>query len=190
MKRSKYYDDYNSIDASPSTVDDLLINSNFDNNNVGKKTKNRSRCDNEEENLEPQQHRYVLSGDRYSEKRIRRDRNEDTIVNAARSEELEKRTIEVQELQKQIAELNGQLEKAYSDLKVYDEENKLLKKAVAIQNSREQRINEQHTQYQNIMHQASIHISNLQKENSELRVQLLLDEPYIGTLEHRPPDVF
>lgn len=133
-----------------------------------------------------------MSADRYNhgEKRARRDRNEEIILNAATSEELEKKTIEVKELHKQLSELNNQLEKAYSDMKVYDEENKLLKKAVAIQNAREQRMTEQNIHYENIMHQASVHINNLQKENNELRVQLLQDEPHIGTLEHRPPDVF
>jgi len=190
MKRSKY-DDTN--DLSPSLINDELVLSNVEINNiVGQKSKFRSRDYNnngDEENVEPQHRRNVTLVERY-EKRCRRDKNEESILNAARQEELERKNIEIQELRQQIAELNEVLEKTHSDLKVFDEENKLLKRAVAIQNSREQRLNEKFAQHEEIMLQASIHIGNLEKHNSELRAQLLLDEPYIDTLEQRPPDVF
>lgn len=192
MKRSKY-DDTN--DLSPSLINDELVLSNVEINNiVGQKSKFRSRDYNnngDEENVEPQHRRNVTLIERYgNEKRCRRDTNEESILGAARQEEIAKKNIEIQELRQQIAELNGVLEKTHANLKVFDEENKLLKRAVAIQNSREQRMNEQFAQYQDVMLQASKHIGKLEKHNSELRAQLLLDEPYIDTLEHRPPDVF
>jgi len=190
MKRSKY-DDINEL--SPALIEDELSNNIENNHIVGQKSKFRSRDYNnnngDEENVEPQHRRNVTLIERY-EKRCRRDKNEESILNAARQEELERKNIEIQELRQQIAELNEVLEKTHSDLKVFDEENKLLKRAVAIQNSREQRLNEKFAQHEEIMLQASIHIGNLEKRNSELRAQLLLDEPYIDTLEQRPPDVF
>jgi hypothetical protein len=196
MKRSKY-DDINEL--SPALIEDELSNNIENNHVVGQKSKFRSRDYNnnnnnnnnngDEENVEPQHRRNVTLVERY-EKRCRRDKNEESILNAARQEEFERKNIEIQELRQQIAELNEVLEKTHSDLKVFDEENKLLKRAVAIQNSREQRLNEKFAQHEEIMLQASIHIGNLEKHNIELRAQLLLDEPYIDTLEQRPPDVF
>lgn len=74
---------------------------------------------------------------------------------------------------------------------VCEEENKLLKRAVAIQDSRQKELTGQTQQLQHVLGQAAEHIANLERVNRELRLKLESNSgQYSSNFSYRPPDVF
>ena len=74
---------------------------------------------------------------------------------------------------------------------VCEEENRILKRAVAIQDGRQKELVVQSQQLQNVLGQAAEHIANLESVNRELRIQLESNRgQYSFHSFDRPPDVF
>ena len=74
---------------------------------------------------------------------------------------------------------------------VCEEENRILKRAVAIQDGRQKELQGQNQQMQSVLLQAADHITNLERTNRELRIQLESNRgQYSFHSFERPPDVF
>jgi hypothetical protein len=89
-----------------------------------------------------------------------------------------------------------QMERALSETQrersVVDGENKILKRAVAIQDSRQKELAGQNQQLQHVLAQAAEHISNLERSNRELRLSMENKGQYQtnSNYNYRPPDVY
>lgn len=100
---------------------------------------------------------------------------------------------------KQLAENNQRLEESIKSL---SEDNKVLKRAVGIQDSKIKDLTAQNQQLQAILPQISTHIANLERQNEELKNYIRLIEsngrhsssspnsPFNSFLPPPPPDVF
>lgn len=74
---------------------------------------------------------------------------------------------------------------------IYEEENRILKRGVAIQDGRQKELQGQNQQLQSVLLQAADHITNLERCNRELRMQLESGRgQYSFHSFDRPPDVF
>lgn len=89
-----------------------------------------------------------------------------------------------------------QMERAFSEIQkersVVDAENKILKRAVAIQDTRQKELAGQNQQLQHVLAQAAEHISNLERSNRELRLSIENRGQYStnSNYNYRPPDVY
>lgn len=75
---------------------------------------------------------------------------------------------------------------------VTDAENKILKRAVAIQDSRQKELAGQNQQLQHVLAQAAEHITSLERVNRELRLSIENKGQYStnSNYNYRPPDVY
>ena len=104
---------------------------------------------------------------------------------------IESKDREVISLRSSLQHQEVALSRTQSAKIVCEEENRILKRAVAIQDGRQKDLQGQNQQLQNVLIQAAEHIANLERINCELRAQL---EPsrvqYSFHSFDRPPDVF
>ena len=83
------------------------------------------------------------------------------------------------------------LQQSQTARSVCEEENRILKRGVAIQDGRQKELQGQNQQLQNVLLQAADHITNLERSNRELRMQLESGHgQYSFHSFQRPPDVF
>lgn len=122
------------------------------------------------------------------------DSREEIYSSASRAQfqsSIESKDREIISLQSSVQHQELLLFQTQSAKIVCEEENRILKRAVAIQDGRQKDLQGQNQQLQNVLTQAAEHIGNLERINRELRIQL---EPsrvqYSFHTFDRPPDVF
>lgn len=132
------------------------------------------------------------------------DRNEHQAAAAAAMSAMQmafQRTIvekdaEMASLRSTNEQLQGTLSQMRSERCAMDEENKLLKRAVGIHDLRQKEMVRQNQGLQAVLSKAAKHISGLEQQIVQLRMDLHLmsaNKPFSGNGfddEYRPPDVY
>jgi predicted nucleic acid-binding Zn-ribbon protein len=106
---------------------------------------------------------------------------------------VENKDAEMKALRERNFQLESELNRTEGSRKANEDENKLLKRAVAIQDSRQRELISQNQQLQQVLAQAAEHIANIERVNRQLRSQLeLINSPFTSFDDHnnRPPDVY
>lgn len=116
---------------------------------------------------------------RYHESVVTSLRMEQQMLVARKDQEIQQIMLENQRLNSQCLAMRMEHNQCL-------EENKLLKKAVAIQDGRFRELSANYDQLQNVMAMAAEHIANLEKNNRELSAQLS-NMSYSGSFGHFPP---
>lgn len=110
------------------------------------------------------------------------------------SSSLDQKDAEIFSLRSSMSQQSVLLLQSQSGKSVCEEENRILKRAVTIQDGRQKELTYQNQQLQNVLAQAAEHITNLERNNSELRTKL--DQARAqhsfsySNFDNRFPDVF
>jgi len=106
--------------------------------------------------------------------------------------ELAERESQTNNLHSENVSLKQQLQQFQNELMKLQEENKILKKAVHLQNSKSKELEKSFNCQQQSLSQAAEHIKRLEQTNYALRVHLEANSTpqSFSSFEQRPPDVF
>jgi hypothetical protein len=116
------------------------------------------------------------------------------ILRTEFSSSLDQKDAEIFSLRSSMSQQSVLLSQTQSGKTVCEEENRILKRAVTIQDGRQKELTYQNQQLQNVLSQAAEHITNLERNNLELRTKL--DQARAqhtfshSNFDNRFPDVF
>lgn len=116
------------------------------------------------------------------------------ILRTEFSSSLDSKDAEIFSLRSSMSQQSALLSQTQSGKTVCEEENRILKRAVTIQDGRQKELTYQNQQLQNVLAQAAEHITNLERNNLELRTKL--DQARAqqtfshSNFDNRFPDVF
>jgi hypothetical protein len=107
---------------------------------------------------------------------------------------LDQKDAEIFSLRSSMTQQSALLSQTQSGKTVCEEENRILKRAVTIQDGRQKELTYQNQQLQNVLSQAAEHITNLERNNLELRTKLEQARAQHSfshsNFDNRFPDVF
>jgi chromosome segregation ATPase len=107
---------------------------------------------------------------------------------------IEQKDSEIARLQECLGQAQAAIIHIQTEKSALDEENKILKRAVTIQDTRQRELQAQNQGLQEVLAQAASHVANLERANAQLRMDLLMkeDKSFSSDIDfdRRPPDVY
>lgn len=132
----------------------------------------------------------ALVSQNYIDQMLKAQEAQTAALKAGHQRVVEQQDREITQLKVLNQKLLQELQKGSNENHQIHEENKLLKKAVQIQDGKQKELLQQNEQYQHIIRLATEHIQNLESTNRNLRQELEMTRHGNSFGHFSPPDVF
>ena len=132
----------------------------------------------------------ALVSQNYIDHLVKSQESQTATLKAEHQKAVEHKDREIAQLKALNQKLLHDLQKGMNESQHVNEENKVLKKAVQIQDAKQKDLLQQNEQYQHIIRLATEHIQNLESANRNLRQELELTRHGNSFGHFPPPDVY